>query len=124
VNENLLCVGNPSPPELYPIKDSFYKVSRVYQFSGEYLDSDKPKQWDFQINFDHMDYLLDLLVKMDFLSTDFSLTAYVSVGKDEAFTKVAVGEPVFDFVKKGPQSNQIGSRTKAIKLRYLQELDA
>lgn len=101
VSQNLLCEGNQSPPELFEIKDSFYKFNRVYSLSGQYLFDEKPSQWDFTILMPHSDYLLDLQIQTDFLTTDFGLSAYIQNPVDKEYTKIAEGVVDLDSLTRG-----------------------
>jgi hypothetical protein len=88
-SENLLCEGYETPPELFNINEPFFKTNRRFSLSGQYLVQDNPASYDFLIEFGHADYLLDVEVKMDFLSTDFGLEAYVKDETGDAFIKIA-----------------------------------
>lgn len=76
-SENLLCEGNEIPPELFTIDDPFFKLNRKFSLSSEYLIKDKPTSYDFILEFAHSDYMLDVEIKTDFLSTDFGLEAFI-----------------------------------------------
>ncbi len=87
--ENLLCEGSDTPPELFNINDPFFKINRKFSLSGEYLTRDKPTSYDFLLVFAHSDYMLDVEIKTDFLSTDFGLEAYIKDEANDSFIKIA-----------------------------------
>jgi hypothetical protein len=87
--ENLLCEGSDTPPELYNINDPFFKTNRKFSLSGEYLTRDKPTSYDFLLVFAHSDYMLDVEIKTDFLSTDFDLEAYIKDEANDSYIKIA-----------------------------------
>ena len=53
-------------------------------------------RFDIQIELEHSDYLLDLQIKSDFLTTNFDLVVYIQDPETEKYHSVAVSEDVLD----------------------------
>ena len=133
VEEDLECEQNDLPPAHISVSKSIFKSHETYAFSYEYLQNESDKDtgaldYDIFIDFPHSDYLFDIELKSDFLTSDLQMELFALEPGTKKYAKIAQShwfnehsEDDSSSIDPDNESLKVGEKTMIQRLRYLEE---